>query len=313
MRTAWIAFALILAPLIALADDGATQITLYAGFDAEPDWSPDGSQIAFHRRAEGYDDEIWIIPAAGGSATQLTTYPAHPRSGVGHPRWSPDGSEIAYHVWIIPYYGPAQSRIDVVPATGGTPTTIPIIGHSYATAPCWSPDGGMIAFASYLEELPGFPAQNICVVTAAGGNAMQVTTRGGSNPAWSPDGSLIAFEQGGDIWVIPASGGLVVPLSCDGGDPAWAPDGSQIAFAKETDGNWDIWTRPATWGGPPPPLTRITTDPAVDTEPSWSPDGSEIAFTSDRSGNEDIWVIAAPGPVAIDQKSWGSIKGKYRQ
>jgi Tol biopolymer transport system component len=47
--------------------------------------------------------------------------------------------------------------------------------------------------------------------------------------------------------------------------------------------------------------------------PTWSPDGSQIAFVSGRSGNSDIWVIDVDPPIAFDQQSWGSVKGKYHE
>jgi TolB protein len=43
-------------------------------------------------------------------------------------------------------------------------------------------------------------------------------------------------------------------------------------------------------------LTRITDDPAIDTEPQWSKDGQTLYFTSDRAGGPQIYrVAAAPG------------------
>ena len=41
--------------------------------------------------------------------------------------------------------------------------------------------------------------------------------------------------------------------------------------------------------------TRLTTDPAEDTQPAWSPDGSKIVFTSDRDGNGEIYLMNADG------------------
>jgi Tol biopolymer transport system component len=49
----------------------------------------------------------------------------------------------------------------------------------------------------------------------------------------------------------------------------------------------------------------------MDQHPAWSPDGGQIAFDSNRGGQSDIWVIATP-PVAVEQESWGTIKGLYR-
>ena len=38
-------------------------------------------------------------------------------------------------------------------------------------------------------------------------------------------------------------------------------------------------------------LTRITDDPAIDTEPVWAPDGRSLYFTSDRAGSPQIYQI----------------------
>ncbi len=41
--------------------------------------------------------------------------------------------------------------------------------------------------------------------------------------------------------------------------------------------------------------TRLTNNPAQDSEPVFAPDGSKIAFTSDRDGNTEIYVMNANG------------------
>ncbi len=42
-------------------------------------------------------------------------------------------------------------------------------------------------------------------------------------------------------------------------------------------------------------VTRLTTDPAIDTAPSFSPDGNQIAFESDRGGSQQVYVMNADG------------------
>src|SRR6184192_608598 len=74
--------------------------------DTTPRWSPDGQSLAFLRGAAGEvkpknEDErgrgvgkpqLWVLPADGGEARQLTWA----RYGVGDPEWSPDGAFIVY-------------------------------------------------------------------------------------------------------------------------------------------------------------------------------------------------------------------------
>ena len=74
-------------------------------------------------------------------------------------------------------------------------------------------------------------------------------------------------------------------------EPVWSPDGTRIAFESFREGNGDIYVMNADGSG----LTRLTSDPALDSSPSWSPDGTRIAFESSREGNINIYVIDADG------------------
>jgi TolB protein len=40
-------------------------------------------------------------------------------------------------------------------------------------------------------------------------------------------------------------------------------------------------------------VTKLTDNPASDSEPAWSPDGQKLAFTSDRDGDNEVYVMNA--------------------
>jgi TolB protein len=72
------------------------------------------------------------------------------------------------------------------------------------------------------------------------------------------------------------------------GAPEWSPDGHKLALTLGgSGGNPDIYVLDLESQG----LTRLTDDPAIDTEPDWAPDGRSLYFTSDRAGSPQIYQV----------------------
>jgi TolB protein len=72
---------------------------------------------------------------------------------------------------------------------------------------------------------------------------------------------------------------------------AFPGQNGRIAFVTARDGNDEVYSMNADGTSP----TRLTNDPAADTQPAWSPDGRRIAFVSFRDGNGEIYVMNADG------------------
>jgi Tol biopolymer transport system component len=70
----------------------------------DPDWSPDGSQVAYASEAE-----IWIAAADGANPRNMTQHPGQDRA----PRWSPDGARLTFLSFRTPEV--------IVEARAGTP------------------------------------------------------------------------------------------------------------------------------------------------------------------------------------------------
>ncbi|MDQ3876741.1 MAG: S9 family peptidase [Actinomycetota bacterium] len=109
--------------IVDVSGDSALQQLTHGDFeDADPDWSPDGSRIAFvSGRHDDWDIDphvdVYVAPAEGGEPQLVAA-----GNGIAaKPIWSEDGSWIAFEytpdVWNEPHHG----QIAVVSSEGGQP------------------------------------------------------------------------------------------------------------------------------------------------------------------------------------------------
>ena len=115
----------------------------------------------------------------------------------------------------------------------------------------------------------------------------------------SPDATQLAISDNsqGDkesqVYLVPIGGG--VPRRITQKSPSywhgWSPDGKTLAFVGQRDGEFDIYSIPATGGDE----TRLTTAKGLDDGPEYSPDGQYVYFNSERTGHMQIWRMKADG------------------
>jgi serine/threonine protein kinase len=76
--------------------------------------------------------------------------------------------------------------------------------------------------------------------------------------------------------------------------PAWSPDGRTLAYAAESEGYYQIFTRPVDGSIPTSvPLTRLEADCVL---PVWDSTGARIFFLlSRRPRHGEIWVVSSAG------------------
>ena len=248
-----------------------TNLTNDLGRDQNPDWSPNGSQIAFEKNPD-LSWEIYVMDPDGSNSVNLTNSPL---VWDRDPAWSPDGSRIAFMRREPPPGG--NPEIYVMNADGSQPTNL--TNNSLSDeSPDWSSDGSKIVFERLLP--PEFPQPgasdqtDIYAMNADGSNQANLTRNPylDNEPAWSPDGSKIAFisyrDGNSEIYVMNADGSYPRRLTNDSyneHDPAWSPDGSKIAFTTSRDGNYEIYVMNADGSN----LTRLTNNTTDENFPDW--------------------------------------------
>ena len=97
---------------------------------------------------------------------------------------------------------------------------------------------------------------------------------------------------------------LPIPAEALSFAPRFSPDGQSAVLSLQQGGNTDLYLSRLADGA----LTRLTSDPSIETAPSFSPDGRQIVFVSDRSGTPQLYIMPASGGEAR-RISFG--KGRY--
>ncbi len=198
--------------------------------EAGPQWSPDGTQIAFerwpvHDRDPGTAD-IYVVGVGGGEAAPLVTSPGYD-TGVA---WSPGGSRLAF----TSDQG-GDEEIYVVNADGSGERQLTDLPEASATRPAWSPDGTRLSFVAHDGE-----QWDVWVVDGDGTGLLKLTPSGRDDgPAvWAPDGSLLAFTASKVINGVDNTGTYdVYAIRPDGTDER------RITFGRLAMG-WDLSWQP---------------------------------------------------------------------
>ena len=142
--------------------------------DDDPDWSPDGSRIAFTSHSvldTGQDSEtaeIWTMNPDGSGRMPLTSNNEEERA----PSWSPDGTKILYMCRALWLGSGTDFELCVMDVDSGnvvvlTNNTTPDL------TPNWTPDGSKIIFHRQIGNFNQLHSMN-----SDGTNVQQLTTLG---------------------------------------------------------------------------------------------------------------------------------------
>lgn len=121
----------------------ARKLTNDAGPEVRAKFSPDGKWLAFTATYEGNAD-IYVMPSVGGEPKRLTYHPGADTMVD----WTPDGTAILFRS-ARESVTQRYTKLFTIPATGGTPTSLPMDEAGQASA---SPDGKTFAYVRMSTE-----------------------------------------------------------------------------------------------------------------------------------------------------------------
>ncbi len=282
-----------------------------ADFGRGPQFSPDGTQIAYWvGDIPSGDARIYVIPSAGGTPRRIDGACGY---AAGSPLWSPDGRYLLYwcksHIegvatrdqdWFVARVEDgAEAKTNAAPvlkAQGLLPD------NEVFTPSAWI--GNQIVFAASQAGKVGIWRVSIAPdIWRVSGKAEQLTfadrpVRKASVSA-GPHGALqmlfAAVSESSDIWALPvdanrgATTGAIRRLTNDpaGADyPSASADGKVIAYISHRGQSESLWAKDLRAGVEWP----LTNNSVFSLAPHVSPDGSRVVYAASEGSRRRFYV-----------------------
>jgi Tol biopolymer transport system component/DNA-binding winged helix-turn-helix (wHTH) protein len=263
-------------------------------------WSPDGTQIVFHRLA-GSDTGLYVVPALGGPERKLHSTlmrwgPEPLNIHYSIVSWSPDGKWIAFADElsegreVIRMYFLSTETLETKQAPIG-PTC------DEQGMPAFPPNGEYLAYWCFQHA--NDEAGLYSVPLADGEPKMIATFREfPSGLTWSADGKRLIYS----VWdarsyilgEVSVAKGSVKRLDFAGNasQPTVSSKGDKLAF-RTSYFSTKILRRDLLQ--PESPAVELIPSSRAQYDAQYSPDGKRIAFASLRSGMQGVWISNEDG------------------
>ena len=288
---------------LASTDNGDARQLTHDGDNSRPQWSPDGTRLAFLSDRSGVT-QVYVVAVAGGDPQMLTTL----STGADNEQWSPDGHSIAFTSNVYPDCADDACNSARLKARADDP----VQAREYDA----------LLFRHWVHWSNG-TRSHLFVADAQSGQARDLTAgadydvppdeRGDpTDITWSPDSKQICFtavtdrpeaiSTNGDLFIVDLAGSAAPKrITTNPGfdsHPIYSPDGRSIAYRSQATPEYesDLF-RLMLYDRATGSSTRLAPhfDLWVDTI-LWSPDSKKLYFWAQQELEQPVFEIAVtPG------------------
>jgi serine/threonine protein kinase len=286
---------------------GGTPRKLIEDANGPISFSPDGSRIAFRRKAGA---SLLMIANADGSGIQ--TLATRPDKEIWlPPAWSPRKRVIVAGVHSL---SDNRARLVEVSVDDGKERPLAAEPWLQVTALSWLADGSGLVLTGRDTETKLF---QVWLVSYPDGKARRITNDLSSYASVSltADGNTLVSVQNArvtSLWVAPnGNSDLATKITFETGKDeglsglSWTPDG-RIVHTERNSGATDLWVVNSDGRN----LAQLTMNAGRNFYPNVTPDGRFIAFISDRGGRNDIWRADIDGRNPVQLTNFAAINAK---
>jgi len=249
---------------------GASRTLVTGGTDNwGPEWSPDGSQVAFLSSRAGNVD-VWVVDAAGGDPRRVTDWP----SDEFDLEWTADGTALYV---LSPHDASPIADLWLVPLDGGEPRRLTTVGTLQGVAQ------STVTSDVFVTTFGGREGRFVASRLLPDGTLQTLWDRSNVMSIWrdgvmpSADSMVIDVEApGGGIatMLLPSHGGEGRQLLREAGAADWSADGSQLLYYVGTGSDRDIAVLNVRDGT----SRRLTETPEGEWAVRWTADGQSVVF-----------------------------------
>jgi len=307
-------------PSSGAADLQAIPLTSYAGREAMPSFSPDGTQVAFMWNGEREDNaDIYVKAIGGGPPLRLTDNPRN----EGRPAWSPDGRFIAFTRGL----DQEMFAIVLVPPLGGPER---LLGNFYTrfvlsvpmSSATWSSDSKFLFVTGALAPGGQSDIQRISLETGETKTVQRAEpgSIGYLGLAVAPDGrtlgsvflgstgsrivSLFTLSPAWDLTGVRTLPSLGTPVE----SMAWTADSRELVYRISVTLPVPLYRISVTEGAPVP-MAWVGPDAL---NPAISASGRRLAFARTYR-DTNIWRVTLDSPTAWTQPLTSIAPSSFRE